>query len=51
MITAQINEPDLVEFSAAADPAIGPKLGLALSSIQGPATTIVASLEFDPGKR
>jgi quercetin dioxygenase-like cupin family protein len=51
MITAQINEPTLVEFSAAADPAIGPKLGLALSSIQGAATTIVASLEFDPGKR
>ena len=49
--TAQINEPDYVEFSAQADPAIGPKLGLAISMANGAATTIVAALDLAPGKR
>ena len=49
--TAQINEPDYVEFSAQADPTIGPKLGLAISMANGAATTIVAALDLPPGKR
>jgi quercetin dioxygenase-like cupin family protein len=49
--TAQINEPDSVEFSAQADSTIGPRLGLALSPANGTATTIVAALDLAPGKR
>ncbi|MDQ4043482.1 MAG: cupin domain-containing protein [Actinomycetota bacterium] len=49
--TAQINEPDYVEFSAQADPAIGPRLSLAISTANGAATTIVAALDLAPGKR
>ena len=51
IITAQINEPDSVEFLAQTDPTIGPRLGLALSPANGTATTIVAALELAPGKR
>ena len=49
--TAQINEPDSVEFLAQTDPTIGPRLGLALSPANGTATTIVAALDLAPGKR
>ena len=49
--TAQINHPDSVEFSAQADPAIGPRLGLALSTANGAVSTIVAALDLDSGKR
>ena len=49
--TAQINEPDSVEFSAQAGPNIGPRLGLALSPANGTATTIVDTLDLAPGKR
>ncbi len=49
--TAQINNPDSVEFSAQADSNIGPRLGLALSPGNGTATTIVAALDLAPGKR
>ena len=49
--TAQINDPDSVEFSAQADSTIGPRLGLALSPANGTATTIVAALDLAPGKR
>jgi quercetin dioxygenase-like cupin family protein len=49
--TAQINEPDSVEFSARNDSTIGPRLGLALSPANGTATTIVAALDLAPGKR
>lgn len=49
--TAQINEPDSVEFSAQSDSNIGPRLGLALSPANGTATTIVAALDLAPGKR
>jgi quercetin dioxygenase-like cupin family protein len=49
--TAQINKPESVEFSAQAEPTIGPRLGLALSPTNGTATTVVAALDLAPGKR
>lgn len=49
--TAQINDPDSVEFFAQADPTIRPRLGLAISTANGAATTIVAALDLAPGKR
>jgi hypothetical protein len=49
--TAQINEPDYVEFSAQADPTMCPRMGIALSPANETATTIVAALDLAPGKR
>ena len=49
--TAQINDPDSVEFFAQADPTIRPRLGLAISTANGAVTTIVAALDLAPGKR
>ncbi len=49
--TAQINDPDSVEFFAQADPTIRPRLGLAISMANGSVTTIVAALDLAPGKR
>ena len=49
--TAQINEPDSVEFSAQADPTIASRLSLAISRANGAVTTIVAALDLAPGKR
>jgi quercetin dioxygenase-like cupin family protein len=49
--TAQLNDPDSVEFFAQADPTIRPRLGLAISTANGAVTTIVAGLDLAPGKR
>jgi mannose-6-phosphate isomerase-like protein (cupin superfamily) len=49
--TAQINDPDSVEFFAQADSTIRPRLGLAISTANGAVTTIVAALDLAPGKR
>src|SRR3712207_4630918 len=49
--TAQINDPDSVEFFAQADPTIRPRLGLAISTANGAVTTIVAALDLAPDKR
>ena len=49
--TAQINDPNSVEFFAQAGHTIRPRLGLAISTANGAVTTIVAALDLAPGKR